>query len=171
MTPTIFQVERLDPTRHRRDLFTCESEPLTKYLRERARKETDSKASICYVLVPRDETTRIAGYYTVSSSAVALAKLAPEVAKCLPRYPELPVTLLGRLARDSSFKGSGVGALLIKSVFKRVCANSAEIGSIGLVTDPINDHARAFYEKYDFIPLDDRRMILFMAEVCAWGDL
>jgi hypothetical protein len=167
MSP-LFRVERLDPSKHRREQFNCESEPLTRFIRERARKEAAAKASACFVIVPYEDPTRIAGgYYTLAAASVSLSKLPERLTKSQPRYSELPVTLLGRLARDLSFKGGGIGALLMISVFTRVCSSSSEIGSIALVTDPKDEKARRFYQTFDFETLDERRMILSMTDVCA----
>ena len=44
---------------------------------------------------------------------IDVSDIAPELAKCLPRYPPLPVTLIGRLAVDQRLKGQGRGAFLL----------------------------------------------------------
>ena len=76
-------------------------------------------------------------------------------------------TLLGRLARDSAFRGKGIGELLLVSALKRALENTREVGSIAVVTDPKDANARHFYAKYGFRPLaaDDRRLMLPMAEI------
>jgi ribosomal protein S18 acetylase RimI-like enzyme len=170
LNPELYQVEQLDPARHDRGQFTCESEPLTRYLRERARKESAAKATACFVIVPRSAPRRIAGYYTLSAANVLFAQLPARLAKSQPRYTHLPATLLGRLARDNTFKGAGIGGLLMMSVFTRVCASSQEIGSVALVTDPKDEKARQFYERYGFESLDERRLILPIQDVCAWAN-
>ena len=45
------------------------------------------------------------GYYTLSAAMVDVCDIAPDLAKSLPRYPQLPVTLIGRLAVDVSLHG------------------------------------------------------------------
>ncbi len=59
---------------------------------------------------------QIVGYYTLSSSILRSDDLAPELVNKLklPRYPELPATLLGQLARHSAFRGQGIGELLMR---------------------------------------------------------
>jgi hypothetical protein len=63
---------------------------------------------VTYVLVSNEN--RIAGYYTLSADNVRLDDLPAELLKQLklPRYPVLGATLIGRLARDLSFKGRGL---------------------------------------------------------------
>src|SRR4051812_37026470 len=97
-----YTIERLDASKHRRDEFICESLELTEFLQKRARKEMDARTSVCFVIVPIDQPSRIAGFYTLSAAEISATNLPENVTRRLPRYPELPVTLLGRLARDST---------------------------------------------------------------------
>jgi GNAT superfamily N-acetyltransferase len=163
-----FKVEVLDPTIHRREQFSCESPELTDFLRTRARKETKARASACFVLVPVADRGHIAGFYTLSAMSVALAKLPDELVKKLPRYPDQPATLLGRLARDLGFKGQGIGNLLMVDALQRAHKSSSVIGSVAIVTDPKDERALRFYAEFGFKPLDGRRMFLPMKAVQKW---
>jgi len=163
-----FKFEILDPVVHRRDEFSCESPELTEFLRTRARKEAKSRASACFVLVPVAHPGHVAGFYTLSATTIELEKLPPELVKKLPRYPRLPATLLGRLARDLTFKGQGIGDLLMVDALKRADENSSVIGSVAVVVDPKDDHAAKFYGTFGFRPLDDQKMVLPMNTVPEW---
>lgn len=163
-----FLIEPLDAARRRREVFVCESPELTNFLRTRARKETKARASACFVLVPVADCGLIAGFYTLSATSIALEKLPDELARKLPRYPELPATLLGRLARDLSFKGQGIGDLLMADALLRAYESSSVIGSVAIVTDPKDERATRFYAEFGFKPLDDRRMFLPMKSVPEW---
>ena len=165
---TNFLIEPLDVARHRRSDFRCESAGLTEYLRQQARKEMSAKTSVCFVLAPVSDAGRIAGYYTLSASSVLLAKLPAALSRGLPRYPEVPATLLGRLARDLEFKGQGTGPLLMRDAMQRAWTHSAEIGSVAIVTDPKDGQAAAFYRQFGFQTLDERRMFVSMHEVGRW---
>jgi GNAT superfamily N-acetyltransferase len=166
-----FLIELLDASRHRREDFSCESPELTEFLRTRARKETKARASACFVLVPVADRGRIAGFYTLSATSVALEKVPEELSRKLPRYPELPATLLGRLARDSSFKGQGIGNLLMVDALKRAYETSSVIGAVAVVTDPKDDRAARFYAEFGFKLLDGHRMFLPMKAIPEWLDL
>jgi ribosomal protein S18 acetylase RimI-like enzyme len=163
-----FRIEILDPAKHRREEFDCGIESLTTYLRKRARKEMESRTSVCFVLVPLSDPGHIAGYYTLSATAIELARLPGELSRRLPRYPEVPATLLGRLARDSRFKGMGVGPLLMRDALQRAWEHSAEIGSVAVVTDPKDAQAADFYRQFGFRHMGDRRMLLPMGEIERW---
>jgi GNAT superfamily N-acetyltransferase len=163
-----FRIEVLDATRHRRSDFRCESPALTDYLKQQARKEMTAKTSVCFVLVPFSEPERIAGYYTLSAASILLTALPIELSKRLPKYPEVPATLLGRLARDLKFKGHSVGSLLMHDALQRASRHSAEIGSVAIITDPKDEKAARFYRQFGFHPLDGRRMFVEMRKVERW---
>lgn len=163
-----FLIESLDPAIHRREEFSCESKDLTDFIRTRARREAQARASACFVLVPDDDRGRIAGYYTLSAASVELVRLPAELAKKLPRYPQVSATLLGRLARDISYKGRGIGDLLMTDALNRAFANSVVIGSVAILVDPKDDHAAKFYSEFGFKPLDGQRMFLPIKDVPEW---
>jgi predicted GNAT family N-acyltransferase len=170
-TAAQFKVEALNPTIHRRVEFSCESPELTDFLRTRARKETKARASACFVLVPVADRGRITGFYTLSATSIALEKMPEELSKKLPRYPDLPATLLGRLARDSNFKGQGIGNLLMVDALQRAYETSSVIGSVAVVTDPKDDRAARFYAEFGFKSLDGHRMFLSMKAIPEWLNL
>ena len=160
-----YRIEALDTTRHRREEFQCESPELTDFLRTRARKEMQARASACFVLVEETDPGRIVGYYTLSQTSVALDQLPAPFSKRLPRYPQLGATLIGRLARDLAWKGKQAGRLLLIDALRRSLRNSAEVGSVVVVTDPKDEKARAFYGSYGFRQLDEDRLFLPMSEL------
>jgi hypothetical protein len=82
----------------------------------------------------------IAGFYTLSSTAVRLGDLPEQVAKRLPRYPLVPATLIGRLAIDRRYHGQGFGSFLFLDALHR-CSRS-EVASFAVVVDAIDDEAR-----------------------------
>lgn len=163
-----FKFEILDPAVHGRDEFSCESPELTEFIQTRARKEAKARASACFVIVPVADPSQIAGYYTLSATTIELVKLPVELTRKLPRYPRLPATLLGRLARALVFKGQGIGDLLMVDALKRAYENSSVIGSVAVVVDPKDDHAAKFYGTFGFKPLDEQKMFLPMKVIPEW---
>jgi len=110
------------------------------------------------------EDDRIAGYYILSSDNILVADLPPELAKRLnlPRYPVLGATLIGRLARDLSFKGQGIGEILLIDALKVALAMSRRIASAAVVVDAKDDHAHRFYTGFGFMPFPDAVKRLFL---------
>jgi predicted GNAT family N-acyltransferase len=162
-----FHIETLDVSRHDRHSFECESLPLTSYFCERARREMELRTSICFVLVRITEPNQVLGYYTLSSTSIAYAKLPESILKRMPRYPEIPATLLGRLARHIGMRGQGIGEILLRSALLRSWTHSEEIGSVAVVTDPKDENARSFYEKFGFSQLTESRLFIPMKEVAT----
>jgi predicted N-acetyltransferase YhbS len=160
-----FRIEALDPARHRREEFTCESPELTEFLHKRARKEMGARASACFVLVEQRAPDHIVGYYTLSQTSVNPGQLPEALSKKLPRYSVLGATLIGRLARDLQWRGKQVGRLLLIDALRRSVRLSGEAGAVVVVTDPKDERARDFYRAFGFQPLDERRLFIPMKEL------
>jgi GNAT superfamily N-acetyltransferase len=154
--------------RHERAGFTCGAEALDRYLHQQARQDADKHVAAPFVLI-EPPGAEVLGYYTLSASIVDVADIAADLAKKLPRYPQLPVTLIGRLAVHEQFKGQGLGALLLLDALHRSLTHAAEIAAMAIVVDAKDDAAANFYRRFDFQPLqrDPRRMYLPMKMVAA----
>lgn len=168
MADKSFIIEALNPAKHRRDEFDCGVVLLNDFLRTRARKEMEASTSACFVIVPEADPRRIAGYYTLSAATIVRTALPESVTKKLPRYTELPATLLGRLARDVQFKGQRIGDRLMVSMMQRAVEAAKDVASWAIVTDPKDQRARQFYESFGFLPLNAERMFLTMKQAAAW---
>jgi GNAT superfamily N-acetyltransferase len=152
---------RIEPlsSRHDRAAFSCGVEPLDRYLQRQAGQDISKRVAAIFILTPDGKT--IAGYYTLSVHVVKLADLPESVARKLPRYPDVPATLLGRLAVSADFHGQGIGQLLLLDAFRRVLASTREIASALVVVDAKDENARNFYLHHDFIPLPTQPNRLF----------
>jgi len=150
---------------HDRAGFHCASAPLNYYLQQIARKDAERHVAAAFVLVDDAAPRRIVGYYTLSAFAVELADLPESMQKKLPRYPRLPATLLGRLARDERFPGTG--SLLLTDALVRAYQKSAEIASLTVVADAKDEAALKFYRKFGFARLgsDPKRVFLPMGTI------
>jgi GNAT superfamily N-acetyltransferase len=149
---------------HKRNSFACEEPSLENYLKKQAGQDVKRQVAACFVL--EGDEGAIKGYYTLSADSVDRALIPEQLQKKLP-YRNLPVTLLGRLARDSNYKGQGIGELLLADALGRTYQASSVIGAWAVVTDPINEKARAFYERFGFISLESGRMFIPMETIKA----
>lgn len=149
--------------KHDRKQFTCGVEALDNYLRQSASQDVKRKSAAVFVMVPEDEPKRIAGFYTLCATSVELSGLPKEVTKRLPRYPQVPGILIGRLARDENFPG--VGSLLLADALSRCVRSAEEIAATLIVVDAKNEAAVAFYQKFGFhlLPRLKARLFLPMA--------
>jgi GNAT superfamily N-acetyltransferase len=118
------------------------------------------------------EDTVIKGYYTLSNASVPAEQMPEAIRRKMPgSYTALPVTLLGRLAVDVKFKGQGLGGILLVDALKRSFSIAGQsLGSIGVVVDPLDEEAVAFYKKFGFVLLPDSgKMFLPMADIAPLG--
>jgi GNAT superfamily N-acetyltransferase len=145
-----YRIEPLGET-HNRAAFSCGVKALDQYLQKQAGQDINKHVAAAFVITPDGVT--IAGFYTLSAHVVSLGDLPESVAKKLPRYPNVPSTLLGRLAVSKDFRGRGIGELLLLDAFNRVLVHSSEVASAAVVVDAKDERARDFYLRHDFIPL------------------
>ncbi|MGE5072163.1 MAG: GNAT family N-acetyltransferase [Anaerolineae bacterium] len=154
-----FWVEPLART-HDRSVFSCGIAALDRYLRQQAGQDAARQVSVCFILTPNGRT--VAGFYTLSQYAVDLAGLTAELASKLPKYPEVPATLLGRLAVGIEFKGRGLGEFLLLDALHRCWKHSNEIASLAVVVDAKDEAAVRFYRHFNFISLPGTPSRLFL---------
>jgi len=154
-------------THHDRNTFGSGTPELDEYLRHRAGQDIRRRVAAVFVLIPESDPQRIAGFYTLSSAAIVLSELPHEIATKLPRYPTVPAVLIGRLARDVNFPGSG--KLLLLDALARALRHSHAVADSVVLVDAKNSEAREFYTKFGFTNVADspRRMFLPMSTVRA----
>jgi predicted GNAT family N-acyltransferase len=157
-----FTIEPFDKKKHDRTAFLCEHEALNAYIKRQASQDIRKHVAAVFVLTPDGKT--IAGYYTLSQYAVDSGSLPEETMRNLglPKYKELPATLLGRLARSLEFKGKHVGELLLMGALKQAFEHSLRIASVAVVVDAKDEIAKNFYKKYGFLELPDHPGRLFL---------
>ena len=166
---TDFDIRALGPS-HDRTAFACGEPSLDDYLKTKARKEHELGFSAAFVMTPVAAPSVIAGCYTLSALSVEVTGIPEPLRKRFPRYPVVPVTLLGRLARSLDYRGQGVGEMLLVDALARALSAADSVASHAVVVDPIDDRAGAFYETYGFLPLaGTRRLFLPMGTVRALG--
>lgn len=152
---------RIEPLgdRHNRAAFSCGVEALDRYLRKQAGQDVSKRAAAIFVITP--DGTNVAGFYSLSTHLVNLADLPEKFGKKLPRYPNVPATLLGRLAVSENFRGQGIGELLLLDALRRALENTREVASAVVVVDAKDENARRFYLRHDFMPLPTQPNRLF----------
>jgi hypothetical protein len=154
--------------KHDREQFDCGVEPLNRYLKQQARQDLEKRVAAPFVLVePHSNVVR--GYYTLSASVISLNDLPESQKKKLPRYAQLPVTLIGRLARDKSISTKGVGEFLLMDALRRSLEHAAQIAAMAVVVDAKDDASASFYSHFDFLPFQQtpRRLFLPMHQIAA----
>ena len=157
--PGGYRVEPLGSA-HDRTAFHSGVPELDRYLHHQATQDAKRKVAAPFVMV--DGTGAISGYYTLSAYVIQLAELPEALARKMPRYPLPPATMLGRLAIDSSCRGRHLGQLLLMDALNRSWRNTAEVASVGVVVEALDEVARKFYLHHEFIQLADHEDRLFL---------
>jgi len=147
---------------HDRASFTSGVAALDDYFHHRVGQDVRRGVTCCYVLVAPEAPGVVLGFYTLSSTVIPLTDFPPEIARRLPRYPNIPATLLGRLAISLAHRGKGLGEHLLMDALTVSLRQSLKVASAALVVDAKDDTARVFYLRYGFIPLPQTPNRLFL---------
>ncbi len=149
--------------------FDCGRNSLNAWFRRHAWANHASGASRVNVLCD-GASAAIVGYVTLSAAQIERAFLPK--AQQRNRPDPLPVTLLGQLAVHKDRQGEGHATSLLLFALKTSVHASESIGSIGVITHPLDDGVRGFYAKWGFedLPFDPRRaMIVRMVDLRKSG--
>ncbi|CAN5288556.1 hypothetical protein BH09ACT6_BH09ACT6_13560 [soil metagenome] len=127
--------------------FDCGETSLDIWLSGRAIKNEATGASRAFVSVER-ERALIGGSYSVSTGSLSL-NIAPGTLRRNMPSP-IPVVLIGRLAVDERFTGSGLGASLLQDALLKCIEAARSVGIRAIVVDAPNEASASFYRKFGF---------------------
>lgn len=148
-----------------RDLFDCKRDLLNDWFRRHA--WFNQVNGISRVNVIADAVTgRIVGYVTLSAAQIERAFLPKSMQRNRPE--QVPALLLGQLAVDKDYQGQGHGADLLLFALRAAMRASDSVGSMGVITHPLDEALRGFYARWGFqdLPFDPRRaMIVRMVDL------
>jgi ribosomal protein S18 acetylase RimI-like enzyme len=149
-------------SRHARASF-CSGEPaLDDWFRKRASQDQKRDLARVFVAIDRAQGEALVGFYSLSAFTLSLDSLPDKLARKLPRYDAIPASLIGRLARDQSVRGQGIGELLLADATKRVLLATESIAVYAIVVAAKNAPASAFYRSLGFLPFPDSPLRLFL---------
>lgn len=160
MTP-VDRIEFLTPA-HGRQPFRSGDTALDHYLTRFARQDMRKSVTVVYVLVSCENPLQILGFYTLSAGHLDLRDIPQPWHNRLPKYPEVPVALLGRLAVAESHHHQGLGALLVSNAVTRAAQLRQTLGLAGVLVEARQDALCAFYEPFGFCRLSPESLRLFL---------
>ena len=146
---------------HDRKSFDCGNDGLNRYLREQARQDAEKRVAAPFALT-QPGSQSVLGFYTLSSSIIPVGELPPDLMKRLPRYGQLPVTLLGRLAVDRTVGGQGVGEFLLVDALRRSLEAAQQIAAMAVIVEAKDERAESFYRHFGFRPFQQTPLRLFL---------
>lgn len=147
--------------KHKRSEFNCGYPELNQYLSRYARQNHLKGVNRAFVATSVATPLKIDGYYTISSGTIDFVSFPESARKNLPNYP-IPAALIGRLAVDLSCQGQGLGQELLVDALQRIVQASQQLGIYAVRVDAIDEKAKQFYLKYEFIPFVDTSLSLFL---------
>jgi hypothetical protein len=134
--------------RHDLSKFNSGKEALDDWLRNHA-LESEGRTARTYVICENGFT--VVGYYCISTGSVERRALPSKMKRQQGLPSQIPVLILGRLARDISYKGKGLGPDLLQDAFVRILSASQIVGFRALLVHALDDEAAAFWKEYEFI--------------------
>ena len=147
--PASIRIAPLDRS-HDRQSFDCGEESLDRYLRERARQDSERGIARIFVATTVERPEAVAGYYALSAALVGAASLSPDMQRRMPRHG-VPAALVGRLAVDRRHAGLGLGSILLADAVLKTDLASQSLGIAVIVVDPLGAAARGFYRSFGFV--------------------
>jgi GNAT superfamily N-acetyltransferase len=143
------------------DAFFCGKAALDDYIRRYAGQDVKRSLARVFVATPDNDQQQLAGYFTLSAASVSAADLPDPLRRKLPRYP-VPVALLGRLAVATTFRGQGLGGILLADALLKVANASRVLAMAGVIVDAKDEDAASFYRHFGFntLPGQPERLLL-----------
>lgn len=126
---------------HDSSRFDCGNEVLNDWLKKHALK-SQGKTAQTYVVC---DGSVVMGYYCILAGSVEREK-APKSLKKHGTPNPIPVAIIGRLARDLSQKGTGLGQDLLSDALHRIAQASHTIGIRAVLVHAIDDKAAEFWK-------------------------
>jgi predicted N-acetyltransferase YhbS len=150
---------------HDVDSFDCGQEPLNRFLARYALQNQQAEASQSYVALAGE---MVVGFCTLVVADVEYDDAPARLGRGLARHPN-PLMLLARLAVAISWQGKELGAGLLKDAMLRTLQAADIAGIRAIAVHAKDDAARAFYERFDFIPSpsDPYHLFLLLKDVRA----
>lgn len=144
--------------------FVCLDDHLTAYLvGGRAARDLASGQAAVFLLV--DAADRVQGYYTLSAASIdRKAHFTNSQGKQFG-YPQVAVTLLGRVAVHRDLRGQGMGTDLILHALRQAAKASELVASYAVILDAKNERVAAIYSKLGFVPFKDQPLKMFLPMV------
>jgi len=147
---------------HITDNFDCGVSSLDQWLRRQALKNEASGASRTFVVCFGKE---VVGYYALATGSVVRQEAPGKIKRKMPE--PIPVMVLGRLAVDRHWQGSGPGSSLLRDALFRTFNVSKQAGVRALLVHALSEDAKVFYFRYGFLesPIDPMTLMLNLQDV------
>jgi hypothetical protein len=149
---------RLNAT-HDLSRFDCGNEALNTWLKSNALK-SEGQSARTYVACVTNNI--VVGYYCIATGSVERKALPSKLKREQGIPNQMPVAIIGRLARDLAYKGTGLGLDLLQDALRRIISASEIIGVRCVLVHAIDEHAAKFWKDNEFTEYPDGSRTFFM---------
>jgi len=148
--------------------FDCGNHELNDWLRLHARMAT-GQGTRTYVVV--DDEATVQGYSAIAPHTIDREQLSRLQARGAPR--QIPAVLLGKLALDQRLHGQRLGSELLVVALTMIVGAARQVGGKFVVVDAIDDDARRFYLRHEFVAIPDNphRLVRKLSTIALALDL
>ena len=139
---------------------------LNDWLRNSA-SESEGRSARTYVVCAKDAV--VVGYYCIATGSVERRALPSKLRRARGLPHQVPVAIIGRLARDQTYAGKGLGKDLLQDALRRILAAARIIGVRAVLVHALDDGAIQFWTDHEFIecPIGSRTFYLPLETVAA----
>lgn len=104
----------------------------------------------------------VVGYYCISTGSVERRALPSRLKRARGTPNQIPVAVIGRLARDEAYAGRGLGKDLLQGALQRILSASQIIGVRAVLVHALDEGAAKFWTEHEFIesPIGSRTFYL-----------
>lgn len=128
--------------------FSCGRPELDAWLKDRA-MDSEGRSARTYVVCAGRNV--VVGYYCIATGSIERRALPPKMKRARGLPGQIPVAVIGRLARDQTFRGTGLGRDLLQDALRRILAASRVIGIRAVLVHALDEAAAGFWRSQDFI--------------------
>jgi predicted GNAT family N-acyltransferase len=147
--------------------FNSGKPALDDWLRNSALESEGRTAARTYVVCENERV--VVGYYCISTGSVQRQELPPKMKRVRGIPNQVPVAIIGRLARDQSYAGKELGKDLLQDALGRILAASQIVGVRAVLVHALDDAAARFWTDHEFIecPIDSRTFYLAVETIAG----
>lgn len=144
--------------------FECGNTPLDDWLKNSA-LESEGRTARTYVVC--DKSIVVVGYYCIATGSVERRALPSKMKRARGLPNQVPVAIIGRLARHKDPVWRGLGSDLLQDALTRIVAAAEIIGVRAVLVHAMDDEAAAFWKANEFIecPVGSRTFYLALETI------
>jgi len=122
--------------------------------------ESEGRTARTYVVCEQNRV--VVGYYCISTGSVERRALPSRLKRARGTPNQIPVAVIGRLARDEAYAGRGLGKDLLQGALQRILSASQIIGVRAVLVHALDEGAAKFWTEHEFIesPIGSRTFYL-----------